>query len=169
MQGSSYTDELRRHAVVAYQVHGNLNEVAREFGIPCTTLKDWKNSEWWTHYTAEIRQDLKDEVTADITRTYRKYIAALEDRVDNGDAVVTKAGIVRVPVRARDLGFGASVLFGQRQLLLNQPTSIREGNGLTDIASTLVQAFQTIVDQNRAGTAERVVETIEAATEGLEP
>lgn len=159
MQGSLYTDEQRRQAVVAYQVLGNLRELERQTGIPNETLGAWKRSDWWNELAAQVNAEVRDEITASLTRAVQTSIKHVEDRLANGDTVVSKGELVRIPVRCRDLAVTTAILFDKRQLLMNQPTAIREGGGLADFAARLVQAFAESQRSNERlveGSVERV-------------
>ena len=132
MQGSRYTDEQRRQAVVAYQVWGSFSKIEQELGIPETTVGLWRRSEWWDQLAAEVCAEASNVITASVTRIAKSALEELEDRVKNGDAVLVKVhteeGIqteqVRVPMKGKDLAITAAIMIDKRQLMLSRPTSI---------------------------------------------
>lgn len=144
MQGTHYTLEQRRQAVVAYQVLGNAAEIERQYGYPQTTLSAWQKEDWWHDLSAEVRSQVSDEIGAQITKSLRKSLNYLDDRIENGDTVMTKDGPVKIPVKCRDLAVTTAILFDKRQLLMNQPTSISSSSGLGDVAAKLMQAFKQV-------------------------
>ena len=168
MTGSHYTDEQRRQAVVAYQVLGSGAAVHLQYGIPESTLSEWRQSEWWNELTGDLRSEVRDEIEATQTRLLRETYLQLEDRVKNGDATLIKRKVGddtvvethRVPVRCRDLAVTSAILFDKRQLLLNQPTSISQSGGVGDLAAALIGAFRKQPQRTIEGQAE-LIETQE--------
>jgi len=123
--GSHYTDEQRRQAVIGYQVYGSLTHLERQYGIPQQTLSDWKQSEWWDQLSSEVRSEVRDQITATYTRLLQQSQQVIEERLTNGDAVLTKTGaVIRMPVKMRDAAITMAICFDKRQILMNQPTSI---------------------------------------------
>ena len=125
--GSKYTDEDRRNVVVHYAVLGNFKKVSEYTGIPDNTIGHWKNhSDWWEPLLEQVRAEKKDELDATLSRTIESATQRLEQRIDLGDAFITKDGdIAFKPVSARDLATVTGIIFDKRQLLRSAPTSIK--------------------------------------------
>ncbi len=145
-----------------YLLTGNVTEVSLAMGIPRTTVQSWKSQEWWNDLIVAVRQEHNDELDARMTRIMDKTFAELEDRIEHGEAT-GKLGAdgkpIKLPVRVRDLSITGAILFDKRQLLRSLPTAIKDGAGLSAIATELVQAFQLVVQRGEKtveGTAERV-------------
>lgn len=126
-QGSKYTNEERLEAISHYAVLGNMVKVSELTGISERTLSDWKNkSDWWEPALQEVRTLKQDEIDSSLTRIIHKSTEALEDRIDKGDAYVTKSGEVdRKPMSGRDLATVTGIIFDKRQISRNLPTSIK--------------------------------------------
>ena len=60
-QGSKYTDEQRHDAAIQYAVLGNMKKVAKQTGIPRTTIISWRKQDWWDELIAEVRGEKADE------------------------------------------------------------------------------------------------------------
>jgi hypothetical protein len=124
--GSQYTDEDRRTAAAHYVLLGNASKVSELTNIPRTTLHDWTKNDWWLELTESIRKEKSDEIDAGITRILDASTAALEDRIKNGDDVITKDGTHdRQLMKGRDLATVFGITFDKRQIIRNLPTSIK--------------------------------------------
>ena len=157
MNGSYYTDEQRRQAVIAYEVHGNLEHVERTIGIPARTISDWTKTDWWNHLTTEVRSQVSARIGSNITRILEKTLNSLDDRIDNGDVVLTKDGEQRrIPMKGRDLAVTGAILFDKRQLLMNRATSISENRTVDGLATEMLAAFKQAQERVINGQAERV-------------
>jgi len=53
--GSKYSDEQRKEVAVLYAIHGNMKKVARQSGVPRTTIIHWQKQPWWNELISEIR------------------------------------------------------------------------------------------------------------------
>ncbi len=69
--GSKYSDADRRAAVAEFIVLGNISATSRATGIPRRTIGTWTQSDWWVPLEAELRQQIDDEILANI---YRKSV-----------------------------------------------------------------------------------------------
>lgn len=123
-QGSRYSDEERRQAVIQYAIHGSCSKVAELTEIPESTLGNWKDQPWFQSMLGDLRARTSDRFHARAEALIEEHFDQLEDRLKNGDTVLTKQGTTTIPVRARDLVFSFAVLFDKRQILMRQPTSI---------------------------------------------
>lgn len=113
-EGSKYTDEQRRHAVLNYALLGNIVAVAESTGIPQTTLYEWKNNtEWWGELLVTVRDQKQDEIDALYTRGIHRAAERALDKIEDPDA------------KLLDLVKTTAILFDKRQLVRNQPTSIK--------------------------------------------
>lgn len=120
----NYSDEDRRAVAVQYTIHGCLARTAEATSIPDSTIHGWLQQEWFQSLLGSIRTEFSDRIHARTASLLEKSFDELEDRLDNGDAFVTKEGVIRVPMRGRDLAFTTAILFDKRQILMRQPTSI---------------------------------------------
>ena len=171
MQGSQYTDEQRRQAVVAYSFLGTDTATAESLGIPRSTLTEWKSTQWWQDYSSQIRQDVTDEISAHTLQITRKALSAVEDRLENGDTRYTRTGqLVTVPVSARDAALVFAITFDKRQLLLNRATQITESRNVGELAGAMLGAFKQAQERSAKTIEGEVVrETISATQDSSKP
>ena len=166
-QGSQYTDEQRREAVIQYAILGNKVEVEKATGIPDSTLEGWIKQPWFETILGEIRDEANALIHARAIKTLHKAFDEIEDRLDSGDEVVTKFGDkVRVKVKARDAAVIAAIMFDKRQILLRQPTSITARSQGEDIAETLTAWMRAQKARTIEGSATGTTESAEAKPNG---
>jgi len=139
MQGSHYSDEQRRQAVVLYALHGNLERVSEQSAIPQQTLSAWKQTQWWETITSELRSAVTDSVVAKAEALLHQSLDAIGDRLQNGDTVSFADGDRKVPIKLRDAALTFTMLFDKRQIALRQPTSISASAGMSELAEFLRQ------------------------------
>lgn len=154
----AYSDEIKRQVVSSYLVHGRGTLVSRECGIPETTISTWKNEPWWDDLAADVRIEVADEISSDITRYLRESLKQVGERLENGDEHVLRDGsIIRAKVKMRDLAVTSAVLFDKRRLLMGQATSIRGKEGLGGLAARMAQ-MRDVTPQAIESTAQRIEE-----------
>ena len=59
--GSKYSDQQRMEVAVLYAIHGNMKKVARQSGIPRTTIISWQKQDWWDELISQVRSAKVDE------------------------------------------------------------------------------------------------------------
>jgi len=59
--GSKYSDQQRMEVAILYAISGNMKKVAKDTGIPRTTIVGWKQSDWWQSAVAKVRDEKADE------------------------------------------------------------------------------------------------------------
>ncbi len=144
-QGSRYSDEDRRTAVVHYCVLGNMQRVADATGVPRKTLVSWKQTAWWDDLTAEVQQQTESEILAANENIIRAALGQALDRIEHGDYQLVRTGedyeARRVPMRGKDLAVVAAIGQDKRRLSLNLPTSIRGDQNKDEHLKRLAQQF----------------------------
>jgi len=122
----TYSDEDKRQAVGLYLVLGVMSKVAEQLSIPERTLNTWRTeTEWWNELAADAKQATTDRIKASIDKTIDLSFREVQDRLENGDAVLDKKGeIVRKKMSGRDAGIIAGIMVDKRQILSHQPTVI---------------------------------------------
>lgn len=135
--GSQYSDQDRLQAATEYAIHGSIIKASEYTNIPSRTLYDWSKAEWWESEIIRIREENKEIIRAGITRIVEKGFNNIEDRIENGDAYITKEKnkdgdivdvIKRKPASLRDLGTVTGIAFDKLRLLNNEPTSITDNS-----------------------------------------
>jgi hypothetical protein len=98
-----YSWEKKIDVATKYMALGNMRSVGELTGIPYVTLIGWKRTEWWGELIEEIRKTRKTEMNTKLSKIVDKSLAVIEDRLENGDWVMTKDGdLSRRPVTMKD-------------------------------------------------------------------
>lgn len=100
-----------------YFVSGNLADSARRLKVRYVVALRASKEPWFGEELFSLEQQLKIGQKADLDRKMTKVLAKLEERLEYGDEVVTKDGIFRVAVKARDLAAIAAILTERRDKL----------------------------------------------------
>jgi hypothetical protein len=149
-RGTKYGVQERVGAVVAFMVHGSIRRTAEAVNLPASTLRDWKNQEWWADLYAEVRAEKESEFQAGFSRIVQAAIGEIEDRLENGDVKLVKGKDgyeqQRVPISAKDATVIAGISYDKLRLSLNLPTSISSSQ---KSLSELSQEFQEIAKNYR--------------------
>ena len=160
-QGSQYTREQVQEAAAHYVVTGSVKKVAELTGIPRQTVSAWRQQDWWEALSSAIRHDHQDELDGALSGLIRSSVAAVQDRLDNGELKSLKVKgedgerveLVRVPVTLRDATLAYAVAFDKRQISRNLPTSISESG--SDRLRALQDQLRQISGRTIDGTATR--------------
>ena len=138
--GSKYGIQERIQVAVAFLIHGNVSRTSEATGIPKTTIRDWRNTEWWVQLSEEVRAEKEHEFQAGFSRIVESAIGQVEDRLQNGDAKLLRGAEGheerRVPVSAKDAVVIAGISYDKLRLSLNLPSTIRASsdNNLENLA-----------------------------------
>ncbi len=132
--GSQYSHADIIRAATSYLIHGNIQKVATEIGIPQRTISDWKNSIWWEPLSTEIRYGKEEEFEAAFKENARLALSAVQDRLKHGDTKLVKGKDGeyvdrKVPVGARDAMIIAGISFDKLRLSRGDPTTITANLG----------------------------------------
>lgn len=114
-QGSSWDTETKINVCFNYLVHGNTRKVSEMSGVPQNTILYWKQSEWWQELSNKLWEENKEELNAGYSRILSRTIERIEEKIEEPE------------IKAVDLAKVHGILFDKRQILNNQPTSIKSG------------------------------------------
>ena len=129
-KGSKYTDQQRMEVVVLYAISGNAKKVAKDTGIPRTTIVGWKKQDWWQDAVASVRSEKADEHRA-------KY----SELVDKAQQVALK----KLPeASARDAMIIAATGTDKIRLHDGMPTEI---TGKAESMNSLAAEFRKLSQQ----------------------
>jgi hypothetical protein len=113
---------------------GTLSAVSRELNISLRDLTRASRQIWWQDEVILLRREQQAALDASFTKLHNQTVAELIDRVENGEQVYSKKGVlVRVPMKARDIAAVAHIIFTERQLLRNEPTAIQGDSGKVQV------------------------------------
>ena len=153
---TSYSTEQKYDILEKIEIYGNLREVSRQSGVPYNTLLSWKKQEWYHSMMSDIRAAARAEMTSKMSRIVDKALAAVEDRIENGEKILNnKTGkFITKPVVLRDVARVASDLLG-KQVKLEELAS-KEAHKDENISDTLQQLAKEFARFNRKDKAEVV-------------
>ncbi len=156
-QGSKYTDQQRREAVVEYGIHGNMTKVAEVTGIPDSTLSYWKHhTAWWDTLLGEVRNEINDRILPQNLQIAERAGERVLDSLKNGDEKLVWDSTKKEHVikRVKPTGKEASVMGGIAQdkarTQLGLPTSISSNESVKDMIDRLAKIFNDKSNQHKA-------------------
>lgn len=140
--------ELKIQAAVCFMMTGTIKGAAKLSGIDQRLICRWKNeSQWWGTVLAKVKKDKQDELDAQLTEVIHETMFALKDRLEVGDEVVTREGIVKRKIGGRDLATILNTLYDKRSMLRGDPTSITRKESSDDVLKKLRGEFESIAKE----------------------
>jgi hypothetical protein len=119
-KGKHWTDKDKLKAIAVFTVYGNATKVEEETGIPAGTVNYWKTLPWWFEEMEKLRKSEDQTLISGYTRVVRRTIEQLEDRLENGETMVTKTGEkINRPISARDLSIISGMAADKRMKLVD--------------------------------------------------
>lgn len=141
--------DTKMHAAIAYLMTGSSVEAGRITDVPDRTIRSWMQQPWWEDLLTEAKTVKQKELDAIWTSLIHKVVDKLRDRINDGDAVLTRTGEVKyVPIKAKDLAFVMALAVDKRALLRGQATSRRESVTIEKKLETLEQGFSDLTQKN---------------------
>lgn len=82
---------------------GSMTETALVTGVPYPTIELWRRQDWWKEFALKLQSEDIQQMDSNLRRVIDKSLKAVEDRIDNGDALFDqKTGeIRRIPIKAQ--------------------------------------------------------------------
>lgn len=141
--------EQKVTAAVAYLMGHSFPTAARIAGVSKPTIYDWKyRSSWWNELLNHLKMHHDADMEARTSGIISKALEAVEDRIDNGDEVLTKDGEVkRKAVGGRDMAIIVGTLYDKRQLMRNQPTNISASSTDQDRLERLKEQYEQLAEK----------------------
>ena len=123
---------------------GTKKKVAcRTTGLPYQTYVKWIHKPWYHQCMELIKAEFDNQLDASLTATTHTAIEKLNDRMENGDAVLDRNGELQYkPMSGRDLGVTFATIFDRRQLLRNKPTSVHETKSTKEVLEGIAERFE---------------------------
>jgi hypothetical protein len=143
-----WNEDDRIRAATVYAMTGNAKRVEEITGIPSTTVRQWKNTEWWPQVIDRIRRDGDDELDVKLTGLIDKTTKEINERLDKGDYIYnTKTGdIVRKPIGGKDLSVMTSIFVDKRSLLRKKPKMGGDTSSTNERLKKLAEEFSKFVN-----------------------
>lgn len=140
---SVWSQNQRLQAVSTYLMLGNMAETAIVTGIPLTTLRLWKTTDWFKEYALQLQSEDVQQMDSNLKRIIGKALKATEDRLDLGDAQFDqKTGdIIRIPVKAHVALKISTELLTKQQKLYENPVKEEVEKTIDDRLLKLSEEF----------------------------
>ncbi len=102
--GGKYSEQQRMEVAVLNAKSGNAKQVARDTGIPRTTIVGWKKADWWQDAVRKVRSEKADEHRAKYSELVDKAQRVTLDKLPDASAreAMTIAAIGTDKVRMLD-------------------------------------------------------------------
>ena len=121
----------------------NANDLEKLTGIAASTIRNWKQNEWWHDLLERIRHEQDEKFDAKFTKIIDKTLDHVMDSLQNGDHVLMRDGeIVRKPMSGKEAAQISSTIIDKRNLLRGKPTSRTESVSGKDRLSKLAEEFR---------------------------
>ncbi len=148
VKARSYTDDQKINAAVLYAHKGTFCAVARDTGIPRTTLIGWSKQALWDDELVKARHQISEHILAQNLAIATKANEVVLDRLENGDSVVTKDGVISVPMKGRDAAVVGGIMQDKAARGLGLPTQIHAQAADAQIQS-FIKEFKEISESYR--------------------
>lgn len=136
---------LKIHAAACFMLTGTVKGTARLTGLDHRLISEWKNKAlWWPEVLGKIKQEKQDELDSKFTHLIHTVAEGIEDRLTNGEEVITKDGIVKKKLGGRDLTTMLNILYDKRSMMRGDPTSISRRESADDVMQGLRGEFKDI-------------------------
>lgn len=133
-----YTQTQKEDFLVAYLEHGKLSEACRQTGVGYEAAKAFKKQEWFQQGLNALRNERNAQLDAKLTVGLEKSLAAVIDRLENGEQRVTKSGeIVTIKAGLAAVTMATGVLYDKRALLRGEGHQTAPENILEQLADKL--------------------------------
>jgi transposase-like protein len=137
----NWTQADKDRAVAAYAAVGHFERASTLIGIPENTIRYWSKQDWFQEALRRVDRADTHELKTVYTRIAKKAITELEDRLDNGDTVITKDGeLVQKPIGGKELAIIAAVATDKRKVTMDEPETVALQSTNEKLA-TLLQKF----------------------------
>lgn len=138
---------LKIHAAMCYMMTGTVTGAAKLTGLDHRLISEWKNkAQWWVPVLAKVKQEKQDELDAAFSEVIHNATNELKDRIQHGEEVVTKDGIVVRRLGGRDLATILNTVYDKRSMVRGDPTSISRKETSDDVMDKLRKEFETIAE-----------------------
>lgn len=139
---------LKIHAAMCYMMTGTVTGAAKLTGLDHRLISEWKNkAQWWVPVLSKVKQEKQDELDAAFSEVIHKATDELKDRLQFGEEVVTKDGIVKRQLGGRDLSTILNTVYEKRSMVRGDPTSISRKETSDDVMNKLRKEFEAIAEK----------------------
>lgn len=149
-----WSDADKHRGAAAYVTLGSFEKASNVTGISESTLRMWARQDWWGEECLRVDKTDTDNLKSTYTRIAKRATEELEDRLNNGDEIVTKDGeVVKKKIGGRDLAIIAAVASDKRKQAMEQPHSVP----LQSSQEKLMALMESFIKFTKAKTIEHEV------------
>lgn len=159
-RGGPHTPADKIAAVTAFMVTGSSTKASAYCGVPSSTIRQWRKTEWWNALTQQVKKEKNDELDAKLTAILHMATDEIVDRMMDGEYHYdTKKGeVYRMPVSSKTITLMTDRLFDKRQLLRGDVTSRSERVSTDQRLSKLKKEFEKFSNAKEVPGESEVIE-----------
>lgn len=136
---SMYDRETKERACQIYLYTGSLRKASIVLDVPYKTIWQWSQKDWFRDMYGELKARMHKKLDGKLTGMLNQMILQMEDRIKNGDEVITKGGVkMRKKIDAKVLSSMTEQIFRIIQLINGMPTQRTEHVTTTDKLNSLM-------------------------------
>ena len=145
---TTYSPEKKQEAVNYYFVYGKSSKVSKLTGIPARTIRSWVHQEWWQDMLSDLKVRLQDKLDGKMTSLIDDMMTELRKRVEQGDDVVGKDGVImKKGMNGRDLAASIALIMDRRATIRGDPARITKSVTLEDKFGNLEKKMKSTIKQ----------------------
>lgn len=88
---------------MTYVTCGSIKKTSRNTGVDRQTMRTWMRSSWWPAVAEACAELQAHKFRGRLYHIMDKALAALEERIEEGDVVLTRNGREMLPIKGKDL------------------------------------------------------------------
>lgn len=146
-----WSDSQKIDCVTTFITLGSIAQTAAVTRIPESTVKVWRNTEWWKELERELRNSEKLVLSSRLKTVVERSLDIVADRLQNGDFIYNqKSGeIIRKPVNVKEAAHIANTFIEQRERLEGNENYTVDKENIATKLDKLKQEFKNIVERNK--------------------
>jgi len=155
---AQHDEQIKLRALAHFASSNSATEAAKANGLPVSTVQTWVEHPDSHDFVVSVRQALRTHIAADLVTIAIAAQRAIQDRLANGDEVVTAGGkLIRRKVSAKDAAY---ILCNTVNLhsMMTEETKQRTAHNLKQLAADLIA---TLYDAKQSGKIIDATHTIE--------
>lgn len=146
---STETPEKKLEVITVYLTTGSLEKTAKITGVAAGKIQNWKaKSLWWKDAVYKLRQTKQEELDGMFTGLIHRTALLLEDRLDNGDVILSKTGKqTRKPIPAKELASILDTIYNKRAAMRGDPTARIEHTSQDETMNRMLGRFEEMAQK----------------------
>lgn len=145
-QFDPWEEDIKQKAVELYALTGNASRVSEVLNVPAGTVRYWKSQNWWIDKMRELVADRDMQINTKFTDLIEKAQDTIQERLENGDYVLTKTGDARrVPVSMRDAALVTGIMADKRHTARKELSPTKSDPNLHQQLQRIAEQFAKFV------------------------